>query len=157
MDGALCFKSTLFGDEKDRVIIRSDGRPTYFASDIAYHKNKHDRGFDTVINLWGADHHGYIPRMQGVIKALGYPDNFLEVYLFAMVNLMRGDEPLAMSKRAGEFVTFKKLIEEVGVDATRFFFLMRSSDSHMDFDIELAKKNATETPASYIPYHHITI
>jgi len=156
-DGALCFKSTLFGDEKDRVIIRSDGRPTYFASDIAYHKNKHDRGFDTVINLWGADHHGYIPRMQGVIKALGYPDNFLEVYLFAMVNLMRGDEPLAMSKRAGEFVTFKKLIEEVGVDATRFFFLMRSSDSHMDFDIELAKKHASDNPVYYVQYAHARI
>lgn len=140
-DGALWFASSRFGDDKDRVLRKSDGDYTYFTSDIAYHKNKIDRGFDLLINIWGADHHGYIPRLRAVLRALDYPEDRLKVYLVQMVNLLRGGRPVQMSKRAGEFVTLKEIIDEVGTDSTKFIFLTRSPDSHLDFDIEIAKRN----------------
>jgi arginyl-tRNA synthetase len=156
-EGAVWFRATAFGDEKDRVLIRGNGVPTYFASDIVYHKNKYDRGFDLVINVWGADHHGYIPRMKSAVQAMGRSPEDLQVILIQMVNLLRNGEPVAMSKRAGSFVTLREVVDEVGVDATRFFFLMRRSDSHLDFDLELAKKASSDNPVFYVQYAHARI
>ena len=156
-DGAVWFKATSFGEEKDRVLIRANGEPTYFAADIAYHKNKLERGFDRLINIWGADHHGYIGRMKAAVQALGYPADKLEIVIGQLVNLLRGGEPVRMSKRTGEMVTLDELLEEVGRDAVRFFFLMRSTDSQLDFDIELAKEQSNENPVYYVQYAHARI
>jgi len=156
-DGALWFRSTLFGDDKDRVLIRSNGMPTYFTSDVAYLKNKYDRNFEKLIYVWGADHHGYVPRLKSVNKAFGYPDDALEVLLIQMVNLLRDGKPVQMSKRAGTIITLREIIDEVGVDATRFFFVMRRCDSTLDFDLELAKKATSENPVFYIQYAHARI
>ncbi|MDI6716263.1 MAG: arginine--tRNA ligase [Actinomycetota bacterium] len=156
-EGAVWFKATAFGEDKDRVLIRANGEPTYFAADIAYHKNKLDRGFDKLINIWGADHHGYVGRMKAAIQALGYPADKLEIIIGQLVNLLRGGEPVRMSKRTGEMVTLDELLEEVGPDAIRFLFLMRSTDSPLDFDIELAKQESSENPVYYVQYAHARI
>ncbi len=156
-DGALWFKTTGFTDEKDRVLIRSNGVPTYFASDITYHKNKFDRGFSRVVDIWGADHHGYVPRMKAAVEALGRDPDDLSVLLIQFVNLLRDGTPVAMSTRSGEFVTLREVLDEVGVDATRYFFVMRRSDSHLDFDLELAKQQSNENPVYYIQYAHARI
>jgi arginyl-tRNA synthetase len=156
-EGALWFTATRFGDEKDRVLKKSDGDYTYFTSDIAYHKKKIDRGYDLLINIWGADHHGYIPRLKAVLKALDYPEDRLRIYLVQMVNLLRGGRPVQMSKRAGEFVTLREIMDEVGVDSTKFIFLTRRPDSHLDFDIEVAKKESLENPVYYVQYAHARI
>jgi len=156
-DGALWFKATAFGDEKDRVMIKEDGNSTYFASDIAYHKNKFNRGFKNVINIWGADHHGYIPRMRSVLKALGIPRDSFSVILVQMVNLLRDGKPVAMSTRSGEFVTLKEVVDEVGRDAARFIFLTRRSDAQLDFDLSVAKKQSDENPVYYVQYAHARI
>ncbi len=151
------FKSTAFGDEKDRVVVRRNGEPTYFAADIAYHKNKFSRGFGTVIDIWGADHHGYIPRMSAGIQALGYDKEAFKIVLVQLVNLLRDGKPVAMSTRSGEFVTMKEVVDEVGRDAARYNFLMRRSDSHLDFDLELAKRQSNENPVYYVQYAHARI
>ncbi len=156
-DGALWFRTTNYGDDKDRVLIKSDGSPTYFASDVAYHMEKFDRGFDRVINVWGADHHGYVPRMKAVLTGLGHPSEDLEVLLIQMVNLLRDGQPFAMGKRSGNFVTLREVINEVGSDACRFFFLMRRSDSQLDFDLELAKKQSSDNPVYYVQYAHARV
>lgn len=156
-DGAIWFKSTLFGDDKDRVLIRQNGIPTYFASDVAYLKNKYDRKFEKLIYVWGADHHGYVPRIKSVNKAFGYQDAELEVLLIQMVNLLRDGKPVQMSKRAGTIISLREIIDEVGVDATRFFFVMRRCDSTLDFDLELAKKATSENPVFYVQYAHARI
>jgi len=153
-DGAVFFQSSEFGDDKDRVLIRQDGRPTYFAADIAYHKNKHERGFKKVINMWGADHHGYVPRMMAAVRAMGYSEDFLEIHLFAMVSLTRNGEPVVMSKRSWDFILLREVIDEVGVDACRYFFITKSSDSHLEFDLEVAKKQSDENPVYYVQYAH---
>ena len=156
-DGAVWFKSSLFGDEKDRVIIRSNGAKTYFAADIAYHWNKMQRGFDTIIDIWGADHHGYVPRIKAVVEALGFDPKKLNIILVQLVNLLRGGQPVAMSTRAGEFVTLREVMDEVGVDAARYMFLTRRSDSSLDFDLELAKAQSSENPVYYVQYAHARI
>ena len=156
-DGAVWFMATAFGDEKDRVIIKQDGEYTYFTSDIAYHKKKIDQGYDEIIDIWGADHHGYIPRVQAVIEALGYPKEKLKVILVQMVNLLRGGKPVQMSKRAGEFITLKDVIDEVGADTTKFIFLTRRPDSHLDFDLEVAKTQSSENPVFYVQYANARI
>ncbi len=156
-DGAVWVATTRYGDDKDRVIIRSDGQMTYFASDIAYHKNKFERGYDRLIDIWGADHHGYIARVKAAVEAMGYGTDRLDIIIHQLVNLLRGGKPVAMSKRSGEFVTLKEVMDEVGVDATRFFFLMRSSDTALDFDLELAKKTSDENPVYYVQYAHARI
>jgi len=156
-DGAVWFKSSLFGDEKDRVIIRSNGAKTYFAADIAYHWNKMQRGFDTIIDIWGADHHGYVPRIKAVVEALGFDPKKLNIILVQLVNLLRGGQPVAMSTRAGEFVTLREVMDEVGVDAARYMFLTRRSDSPLDFDLELAKAQSSENPVYYVQYAHARI
>ncbi len=156
-DGALWLKSTAFGDDKDRVVIRDNGVPTYLAADIAYHRNKFDRGFDRVINLWGADHHGYIARMKAAMEALGYNPDRLEVLILQLVSLYRDGELVKMSKRTGQTVTLNELIEEVGTDAARFFFVMRSIDSQLDFDLTLAKKKSNDNPVYYVQYAHARI
>lgn len=156
-DGALWLKATEHGDDKDRVVIRDNGVPTYFAADIAYHRNKFERGFDRVINLWGADHHGYIARMKAAVGALGYKPEQLEVLILQMVNLFRNGELVKMSKRTGQSVTLNELIEEVGTDAARFFFTMRSIDSQLDFDMTLATEKTNENPVYYIQYAHARI
>jgi arginyl-tRNA synthetase len=143
-------------DDRDRVLLRSNGEPTYLCADIAYHKDKFDRGFDRVIDIWGADHHGYVPRMMAAAAALGHPGR-LEVIIGQLVNLMRGGVQVRMSKRTGEMVTFEELIDEVGVDAARYFFLMRSTDTALDFDIALAKKKTQENPVYYVQYAHARI
>ena len=153
----LWFRSTAFGDEKDRVVIRDTGTPTYFAADIAYHKNKFDRGFDTVIDVWGADHHGYIPRLKASIEALGGNKDALRIILVQLVSLLRDGKPVAMSTRAGEYVTLRQVIDEVGRDAARYNFLMRRSDSQLDFDLELAKRQSNENPVYYVQYAHARI
>jgi len=153
-EGALWFSSTRFGDDKDRVLIRETGEPTYFASDVAYHADKFRRGFSLLIDIWGADHHGYIPRMKALVQALGHPPDSLHVLLVQLVNLLRGSKPVAMSTRAGEFVTLKEVLSEVGADAARFLFLTRRSDSHLDFDLEVAKANSMENPVYYVQYAH---
>ncbi len=156
-EGATWFKATAFSDDKDRVLIRSNGAPTYFASDIAYHKDKFDRGFDMVIDVWGADHHGYIPRMKAAVQALGRKEGDLQVLLIQFVNLLRGGQQVSMSTRSGEFVTLREVIDEVGVNATRYFFAMRRSDSHLDFDLDLAKSESTDNPVYYVQYAHARI
>ncbi len=156
-DGATWFRSTRFGDEKDRVLIKADGSTTYFASDIAYHWNKYQRGFDTVINIWGADHHGYIPRMKAAIRALGRREDDLRVVLVRLVNLLIEGNPLAMSTRAGQFTTLREVLDEVGRDASRFFFLMRRAESSLDFDLSLAKKRESDNPVYYVQYAHARI
>ena len=156
-NGALWLKATEHGDDKDRVVIRDNGIPTYFAADIAYHRNKFERGFDHVINLWGADHHGYIARMKAAVGALGYNPEQLEVLILQMVSLYRNGELVKMSKRTGQSVTLNELIEEVGTDAARFFFVMRSIDSQLDFDLTLATEKSNENPVYYIQYAHARI
>ncbi len=156
-EGALWFRSTLFGDEKDEVLLRSNGTPTYFAADIAYHENKFKRGFDRVINIWGADHHGHVARLKGAMQALGFDPDRLQVIIMQLVRLFKGDEPVRMSKRTGEYITLRDLMEEVGRDAARYFFVMRSADSHLDFDLELAREQSSENPVYYIQYAHARI
>ena len=156
-DGALWFRATAFGDDKDRVIIKQDGECTYFASDIAYHRKKIEKRYDELIDIWGADHHGYIPRMHAVIEALGYPKEKLRVVLVQMVTLLRGGKPVQMSKRAGEFVTLKEVTDEVGADTTKFIFLTRRSDSHLEFDLETAKAQSSENPVFYVQYANARI
>jgi arginyl-tRNA synthetase len=156
-DGALWFRSTAFGDEKDRVVQRENGQYTYFASDIAYHLNKFERGFDHIINVWGADHHGYIPRVKGALKALGLDESRLEVALVQFAVLYRGEEKVSMSTRSGDFVTLRELRHEVGNDACRFFYVLRKSDQHLDFDLELAKSQSNDNPVYYIQYAHARI
>ena len=156
-DGALWLKSTAWGDDKDRVVIRENGIPTYLAADIAYHKNKLERGFETLINIWGADHHGYINRVKAAIASLGYRPEQLEVLILQMVNLLQDGEPVKMSKRTGQGVTLNELIEEVGLDAARYFFIMRSIDSQLDFDLDLAKSRSNENPVYYVQYAHARI
>lgn len=153
----LWFRTTKYGDEKDRVVVRENGEPTYFASDLAYHKNKYERGFDKIIDVWGADHHGYIPRMHAGIQAFGYSKESLRIVLVQLVNLLREGVPVAMSTRSGEFVTLREVVDEVGRDAARYNFLMRRSDSHLDFDLELAKKQSNENPVYYVQYAHARI
>jgi arginyl-tRNA synthetase len=153
----LWFKTTDFGDEKDRVVVRKNGEPTYFAADIAYHQNKFARGFAMIIDIWGADHHGYMPRLWAGIQALGHDKNELKIILVQLVNLLRGGVPVAMSTRSGEFVTLREVLEEVGKDAARYTFLMRRSDSHLDFDLEIAKKQSNENPVYYVQYAHARI
>ncbi|MEO1766740.1 arginine--tRNA ligase [Thiobacter aerophilum] len=153
-DGALWFRSTAFGDEKDRVVQRENGQYTYFASDIAYHLNKFERGFDRVIDVWGADHHGYVARVKGALTALGLDAERLTVALVQFAVLYRGKERVPMSTRAGEFVTLRQLRNEVGNDAARFFYVLRKSDQHLDFDLELAKAQSNENPVYYIQYAH---
>lgn len=156
-DGALWLRSTDYGDDKDRVVIRDNGVSTYLAADIAYHRNKLERGFGHLINIWGADHHGYVCRVKAALAALGYAPEQLEVLLLQMVSLYRGGELVKMSKRTGESVTLEELIEEVGTDAARYFFLMRSLDSQLDFDLDLAKSHSNENPVYYIQYAHARI
>jgi arginyl-tRNA synthetase len=156
-EGAWWFRSSVYGDEKDRVIRKQDGEYTYLASDIAYHRDKLQRGYDLLIDVWGADHHGYIPRMQAVVQALGHPKDRLRVVLVQMVNLLRGGKKVEMSKRAGEFVTLREVIDEVGADVAKFFFLMRSSDRHLDFDLELAKQQSADNPVYYVQYAHARV
>jgi len=156
-DGTVWFKTTDFGDEKDRVVVRKNGEPTYFAADIAYHQDKYGRGFDTIIDIWGADHHGYIPRMSACIESIGHPKDSLKIVLIQLVSLLRDGAPVAMSTRAGEFVTLKEVVDEVGKDAARYNFLMRRSDSHLEFDLELAKKQSNENPVYYVQYAHARI
>ena len=156
-DGALWLNSTKYGDDKDRVVIRENGVPTYLAADIAYHKNKFERNFGTLINLWGADHHGYICRVKAAMTALGFDADKLKILLLQMVSLYRGGELVKMSKRTGESITLRELMEEVGTDAARYFFLMRSIDSQLDFDLDLAKKQSSENPVYYIQYAHARI
>ncbi|WP_066634083.1 arginine--tRNA ligase [Desulfolucanica intricata] len=156
-EGALWFKASEFGLEKDEVVVRSNGIPTYFAADIAYHKNKFDRGFERVINIWGADHHGHVNRVKGAVAAVGYNPENLDVILMQLVRLFRGGEIVRMSKRTGQFVTLEELVEEVGRDAARYFFIMRGADSHLDFDLDLAKSQSNENPVFYIQYAHARI
>jgi len=156
-DGALWLRTTEFGDDKDRVLIKSDGSYTYFASDVAYHMEKFERGFDRVIDVWGADHHGYIPRMKAMLAGLGHPPEDLEVLLIQMVNLLRDGKPFTMGKRSGNFVTLKEVIDEVGRDACRFNFLMRRCDSQLDFDLELAKQQSSDNPVYYVQYAHARV
>ncbi len=156
-DGALWFKATAFGEEKDEVVVRQNGVPTYFAADIAYHRNKFQRGFRWIINVWGADHHGHVSRMKGAMAALGYDPKSLDVVLMQLVRLFQGGELLRMSKRTGQYITLNELIEEVGVDAARYFFVMRSADSHLDFDLDLAKSQSADNPVYYVQYAHARI
>ncbi|MGY3835924.1 arginine--tRNA ligase [Bacillus atrophaeus] len=156
-DGATWFRSTTFGDDKDRVLIKKDGTYTYLLPDIAYHKDKLDRGFDKLINVWGADHHGYIPRMKAAIEALGYQKGTLEVEIIQLVHLYKNGEKMKMSKRTGKAVTMRDLIEEVGLDAVRYFFAMRSADTHMDFDLDLAVSTSNDNPVYYAQYAHARI
>ncbi len=155
--GALWLRSTQYGDDKDRVVIRENGIPTYLAADLAYHKNKFERGFSKVINIWGADHHGYISRMKAGVAALGFDPESLIVKIVQLVTLLRDGEPVAMSKRTGKLVTLAEVIEEVGVDAARYFFIMRSADSQLDFDLSLAAAHTEENPVFYIQYAHARI
>ncbi|OAS88080.1 MULTISPECIES: arginine--tRNA ligase [Metabacillus] len=156
-EGATWFRSTTFGDDKDRVLIKNDGSYTYLTPDIAYHKDKLDRGFTKLINVWGADHHGYIPRMKAAIEALGYGKETLEVEIIQLVHLYKNGEKMKMSKRTGKAVTMRDLIEEVGLDAVRYFFAMRSADTHMDFDLDLAVSKSNENPVYYAQYAHARI
>lgn len=156
-DGALWLRSTEYGDDKDRVVIRENGEPTYLAADIAYHKNKFERGFGKVINLWGADHHGYICRVKASLSALGFDAEKLDVRLLQMVRLLRGGQMVKLSKRTGQTITLSELIEEVGTDAARYFFVMRSMDSQLDFDMDLAASQSNDNPVYYIQYAHARI
>jgi len=156
-DGAIWFKSSELGDEKDRVVIRDNGHYTYFASDIAYHWNKLERGFDVLIDIWGADHHGYIARVKAALTALGADENKLHVLLVQFATLWRGEEKVQMSTRSGDFVTLRELRSEVGRDAARFFYVMRRSEQHMDFDLELATSKSNENPVFYVQYAHARV
>lgn len=156
-DGAVWFRATDFGDDKDRVIIKQDGEYTYFTSDIAYHRKKIGKRYDELINIWGADHHGYIPRLKAVIQALGYPRDSLRVLLVQMVTLLRAGKPVQMSKRRGEFVTLREVVNEVGADTTKFIFLTRRPDSHLEFDLEVAKTQSAENPVFYVQYANARI
>jgi arginyl-tRNA synthetase len=156
-EGAIWFRSTEFGDEKDRVIKRENGQTTYFASDIAYHMNKFDRGFDRVINIWGADHHGYTTRVKAALTALGYDAGRLEILLVQFANLFENGKKISMSTRSGEFVTLKQLREDVGLDAARFFYVMRKPDQHMNFDLDLARDESSDNPVYYLQYAHARI
>ncbi len=156
-DGALWFRSTEFGDEKDRVVVRENGQRTYFASDIAYHADKLERGFDRVIDVWGADHHGYVPRVRAAMRALGDDDGKLDVLLVQFAILYRGGEKAQMSTRSGEFVTLRELRDEVGNDAARFFYVMRKCEQHLDFDLDLAKSQSADNPVYYIQYAHARV
>ena len=155
-EGATYFKSSEFGDEKDRVLIKQNGELTYFMSDVAYHYDKMQRGYDHLIDIWGADHHGYIPRCQAMMSAWGYP-GALEIMLGQLVTLYRDGKVVRMSKRTGEMITFRELIDEVGADATRYMMLSRSSDQSIDFDIEVAKKKDSSNPVYYVQYAHARI
>ncbi len=156
-DGALWFRSTDFGDEKDRVVVRDNGQGTYFASDIAYHLDKFDRGYERVINIWGADHHGYVPRVKAALKALGRDESKLDILLVQFAILYRGGVRVPMSTRSGSFVTLRELREEVGNDAARFFYVMRKCEQHMDFDLDLAKSQSNDNPVYYIQYAHARV
>jgi arginyl-tRNA synthetase len=156
-EGARWFRATQFGDQEDRVLVRSNGQPTYFLADTAYHEEKYRRGYDRLIDLWGPDHHGHITRMKGILEALGHEPDRFEVILIQWVKLLRGGEVVKMSKRSGEFVTLEELIEEVGVDAARFFFLLRRAESPLDFDLELAVRRSEENPVYYVQYAHARI
>lgn len=156
-DGAVWFHSTQRGDDKDRVMVKSDGSHTYFASDVAYHRDKFERGFDRVVDIWGADHHGYVARMKAAALALGREEDDLQVLLLQLVNLLRKGQPVAMSTRAGEFVTLREVREEVGRDAARFIFLTRKADSKLDFDLDLAKEKSNDNPVYYVQYAHARI
>jgi len=156
-DGATWFAGAKLGDEKDRVVIRDNGQSTYFASDIAYHMNKLDRGFDQIINIWGADHHGYIPRVRAALQALGADESKLTVLLVQFASLFRGEEKVSMSTRSGEFVTLRQLRNEVGKDAARFFYVMRRSEQHMDFDLKLATSKSNENPVFYVQYAYARV
>ena len=156
-DGAVWLKSSAFNDDKDRVLVKKTGEKTYFCSDIAYHQNKINRGFKKIINLMGADHHGYVPRMEAVLQAMGYDNKIFKILLIQFVSLLRAGEKVSMSTRAGEFETLKDVVSEVGVDVARYYFLMRSSDTHLDFDLELAKQETSENPVFYIQYAHARI
>lgn len=153
-EGAVWFRSTSFGDEKDRVVVRANGASTYFAADLAYHRDKFERGFQTVIDIWGADHHGYVERAIAGVQALGRGRDDLKVVLVQLVNLLRGGAPVAMSTRGGEFVTLREVVDEVGKDATRFIFLTRRTDSPLDFDLEVAKAQSNDNPVFYVQYAH---
>ncbi|MCP9440690.1 MAG: arginine--tRNA ligase [Nitrospira sp.] len=156
-EGALWFRSTVFGDEKDRVVKKQDGEYTYLASDIAYHRDKLRRGYDLLVDVWGADHHGYIPRMEAVMQAYGHPKERLRVVLVQLVKLLRAGVEVKMSKRTGSFVTMREVIDEVGADAAKFFFLMRDPRTHLDFDLELAKQRSADNPVYYVQYAHARI
>lgn len=156
-DGALWFRSSAFGDEKDRVVVRANGLTTYFASDIAYHREKLERGYELLVNVWGADHHGYVERVRAALTALGYDPQCLRVLLVQLVNLLREGRPLAMSTREGQFITLREVMEEVGVDAARYIFLTRRSDAKLDFDLELAKRQSEDNPVYYVQYAHARI
>jgi len=156
-DGALWFRTGLFERDEDRVLVKSDGEKTYFASDIAYHKNKLERDFDILIDIWGSDHHGYIPRLKASIEALGKNKESLKVLLIQFVTLLKDGKPVGMSTRSGQFTTLKEVLDEVGKDAARFFFLMRKSDAHLEFDLDLAKKTSNENPVYYVQYAHARI
>jgi len=154
---ATFLRTTTFGDDKDRVVRKSDGQPAYLLPDIAYHRDKHARGFRRAIDLWGPDHHGYVSRMKAAMQALGYGADFLEVLIVQQVNLLSGGQPVKMSKRAGEFITLRELMDEVGSDCSKFFFLLRSTGAHLDFDLDLAKRQNDENPAYYVQYAHARI
>ena len=151
-EGATWFASSQFEDDKDRVIKKQDGQYTYFASDISYHKDKLDRGFDTIIDIWGADHHGYIPRIRSVLEAFDLPKDKFTVILIQMVSLLRNGEPVKMSKRSGDFITLREVVDEVGADITKFIFLTKKADSHLDFDLAIAKEQSSENPVFYVQY-----
>jgi arginyl-tRNA synthetase len=157
LEEATFLRTSRFGDDQDRVVVKSDGSPTYLLPDIAYHRNKHARGFRHAIDLWGPDHHGYVPRMKAALQALGLEPDFLEVLIVQQVNLVSGGQPVKMSKRAGEFVTLRDLMEDVGADCAKFFFLMRSTGAHLDFDLDLARRQNDENPAYYVQYAHARI
>lgn len=156
-EGALWLRSTAFGDEKDRVLVRANGMPTYLASDAAYHLDKYERGYDLLIDLWGADHHGYVARMKAAVAALGYDPDKLIILIYQLVNLYRGTEPVRMSKRTGELITLREVMDEIGVDALRFFYLLRSHDSPLDIDLELAQEQSEKNPVFYVQYAHARI
>ncbi len=156
-EGALWFASRRLGDDKDRVVVRANGEPTYLASDIAYHALKAERGFDLLVDVWGADHHGYVPRIRAALEALGYDPQMLQVLLIQMVSLIKGGEKVSMSTRQGEFVPLAELVDEVGKDAVRFIFLTRKCDAHLDFDVDLAKSRTEENPVFYVQYAHARI
>ena len=156
-EGATWFRSTTFGDDKDRVVIKSDGSNTYLAPDIAYHLEKYRRGFERIIDIWGPDHHGYIPRMKAAIQALGFPKDSIDVLIVQLATLYKGGAVVSMSTRAGEFITLREVREEVGKDVARFCFIMRRLSSHLDFDLDVVKKESMENPVYYIQYAHARI
>lgn len=156
-EGALWFRTTDYGDDKDRVVIKADGSKTYFAADLAYHKEKFDRGFDKVVDVWGADHHGYEARIRALIESLGFDEKSLSIIFIQLVSLLKGGEIVSMSTRAGQFITLREVLDEVGSDACRWFFLMRKHDAQLEFDIDLAKKEASENPVFYVQYCHARI